>query len=803
MIGRIEEFFRGLRRRVGRTEWTLRRLRLPRSDAAGHEPGLLLIQIDGLARAQMERAMAKGRLPFLKSLLTREHYELGDFYPGLPSSTPAVQAELHYGVRCAVPAFSFLDRESHRIAAMFKPEWAKKIEADLSARSEGLLRGGSSWSNIYSGGATTEESHFCASSIGLGDMMRGGSGLAMASVILLNIPALLRLVGLLIAEFALSVWDLIAGVARGENWMKELKFVLARVFVCVGLREVITLGCELDLTRGSPVVHVNYLGYDEQAHRRGPDSKFAHWSLKGIDQSARRLFRASQRSTHRDYLVWIFSDHGQETSESFSDIVAGGLQNAVAACLEKLAQPVPLRTVAPRVHGTRADWAGGRRASRRLTAEAAASSGSGDHAAFSLATMGPVAHGYFPKTLRVDQRKELAAALIETGVPAIMFIDANDSVRWIQEDGCYTLPQEKDRLFPHPPPIRAEIAEDLIQLCRHRDAGDLVFLGWTRYRPTPATFAIERGAHAGPGVHETRGFTLLPTRTRMPERAGAHIRASDLRAAALHVLHREPLAPRLAGEHVHDGTRLRIMTYNVHGCRGMDGKTLPKRIARSIERFEPDIVALQEIDHGRPRSRHDDQSEIIAAELGMHVSFCPTLVTGTEEYGHAILSRMPMTVVHTAHLPTIEPNHRTKRSREPRAAQWIRVDLGGKALHLINTHLGLNRRERALQVRHLLGSEWIGSVPARDPIILCGDLNLTPHSPLYRQITARLIDTDGNRSPLRARRTFPAIHPISRLDYVFVSDDFRVDDFQVPRNHLTRVASDHLPVLVDLMLKDD
>jgi len=68
------------------------------------------MQIDGLSRAQFERALAANRMPFLKRLIQRERYEVHTFYPGMPSTTPAVQAELYYGVKSAVPAFSFFDR---------------------------------------------------------------------------------------------------------------------------------------------------------------------------------------------------------------------------------------------------------------------------------------------------------------------------------------------------------------------------------------------------------------------------------------------------------------------------------------------------------------------------------------------------------------------------------------------------------------------------------------------------------------------------------------------------------------------
>ena len=66
-----------------------------------------------------------------------------------------------------------------------------------------------------------------------------------------------------------------------------------------------------------PIIHLNFLGYDEQAHRRGPSSRFAHWTLKGIDDAVKRIWIAAHRSNRRDYDVWIFSDHGQADTKPY------------------------------------------------------------------------------------------------------------------------------------------------------------------------------------------------------------------------------------------------------------------------------------------------------------------------------------------------------------------------------------------------------------------------------------------------------------------------------------------------------
>src|SRR5690242_8516866 len=116
MFARLESYFHRLHRRLSRSEWAIRHLGLTPSEGTAEEPGLLLIQIDGLARKHLDRAIATGRMPFLKRLRQRNGYELHHFYPGLPTTTPAVQAELYYGIRAAVPAFCFMDRAQEALS---------------------------------------------------------------------------------------------------------------------------------------------------------------------------------------------------------------------------------------------------------------------------------------------------------------------------------------------------------------------------------------------------------------------------------------------------------------------------------------------------------------------------------------------------------------------------------------------------------------------------------------------------------------------------------------------------------------
>jgi endonuclease/exonuclease/phosphatase family metal-dependent hydrolase len=243
---------------------------------------------------------------------------------------------------------------------------------------------------------------------------------------------------------------------------------------------------------------------------------------------------------------------------------------------------------------------------------------------------------------------------------------------------------------------------------------------------------------------------------------------------------------------------LRIMTYNVHRCRGLDRRWSPARIAEVIAACEPDIVALQELDVRRARSGHIDQAEVIARHLAMDVHFFPALRVMEELYGDAILSRWPAKLKKADALPGFTQIRRL----EPRGALWSEIRVRGTPVQVINTHLGILGAERMMQVTALLGPNWLGHPDCAAPVLLAGDFNATPRSRAYRALVRLLRDAQRLRHK-RGRRnaaTFPTRYPTLALDHVFVSPNIDVLDTFAVRTPLARIASDHLPLLVELRL---
>ena len=240
--------------------------------------------------------------------------------------------------------------------------------------------------------------------------------------------------------------------------------------------------------------------------------------------------------------------------------------------------------------------------------------------------------------------------------------------------------------------------------------------------------------------------------------------------------------------------KLRVATYNVHGCVGMDRQRSEARIAEVIAQLLVDIVALQELDLSRKRSAGVDQTGMIAKRLGWHRHFHPAMRRGDEHYGHAVLSRYPLTFRRAAELPGRAPFF----CRENRAAIGIDVETNLGTVHIINTHLGLGWRERLLQAQLFTSAEWHAAIASDAPLILLGDFNSLPGSRPYRALTRYLRDVRELVRPTRPIRTFPTWFPALAVDHIFVNAALQPLTLTVHRSAIARIASDHFPLVAEL-----
>jgi len=796
MIYRFEMLLRNVRRWLSRSEWLVAFLRLPKSKETETAPGLVLIQIDGLSHTQFNRALDRGKLPCLNKLLRREGYGLHTLYSGLPSSTPSVQGELFYGVKGAVPAFSYMDRSSGRIFRMYEPSSAAVVEHRLEKKGEPLLKGGSAYCNIYTGGS--DNSNFSASSLGWGAILKKANPLALSFLFLFNAYSFMRAAVLLVIELFLALLDFVSGVIEGHDLFKELKFVPTRVGITILLRELITMGAKIDIARGMPIVHLNLIGYDEQAHRRGPSSKFAHWTLKGIDDAIARIRRAAKGSTCRDYDVWIYSDHGQEKTLSYTKQYGQSVGEAVADVFDLLENNhAHVETNNFRgIQSQRVRHLGGKKIQKLFRIHRGAEEKM-KKSLISVTAMGPLGMVYLSDEMVPAERHLMAKKLVDSAkVPLVLVVDEPDRLRAWNSEGEFVLPEQKEKVFGPDHPFLDEVTHDLIELSRHPDAGDFIICGW-RTHGTPYSFPIENGAHGGPGSEETKAFALLPGDTSLPERNHSYLRPMDLRRAALHFLGRSEIKTSTKPYRKTTAPRtLRIMTYNIHSCIGMDDKISPERIARVIAQCSPDIVALQELDVGRARTGHVDQADLIAQHLQMDYQFFPTVRIRKGLYGNAVLTHFPMRPVRADKLPGLPG----KPQLEPRGGLWVAIEADKTEIQFINTHLGLKLKERRVQAEALLGSGWLSHPNCRKPTILCGDFNALPSSSICRGFRTLLLDAQVELANHRPKKTLFGRFPFARIDHVFIDSSIEVIGIEVPNTELTRIASDHLPLIVEIRI---
>jgi endonuclease/exonuclease/phosphatase family metal-dependent hydrolase len=242
----------------------------------------------------------------------------------------------------------------------------------------------------------------------------------------------------------------------------------------------------------------------------------------------------------------------------------------------------------------------------------------------------------------------------------------------------------------------------------------------------------------------------------------------------------------------------RIVTYNVHRCVGNDRRLDVGRVADVLAGLAPDIVALQELDVGRRRTGGVDQAHEIAQRLDMACHFHAALTVEEERYGDAILTCFPERLMQVGPLPRYEPFP----ALEPRGALWVEVEIAGRPVQVINTHLGLVPREQQRQAAFLAGPAWLRHPNCEGPKILLGDFNATATSVVYRTFLGQLSAARTLARSKTPTATFPAPLPVLRIDHLFVSPEIRVSDVFAPFTPLTRAASDHLPLVMDFEVAD-
>jgi endonuclease/exonuclease/phosphatase family metal-dependent hydrolase len=233
----------------------------------------------------------------------------------------------------------------------------------------------------------------------------------------------------------------------------------------------------------------------------------------------------------------------------------------------------------------------------------------------------------------------------------------------------------------------------------------------------------------------------------------------------------------------------RVMTYNIHVGVGMDKKLDLKRIADVITHEQPDLVGLQEVDRGVKRTEGKDEIAELASMTRMDYAFAHNLDFQGGQYGVAILSRSLIRNI----------DHRmyeNKREIERRGMLRVEVDVGGKTLNFITTHLDYQYQDgREFETQQLLG--FLSAV--KGPIVVVGDFNDEPLGSAYGLMLTKFQDGWKDGHSREVGLSYPADKPVKRIDYIFYrsADGVRVKKAWV----VDSLASDHVPVVADLEFK--
>ena len=512
---------------------------MPNADGMSDEPtnagrssgGSLFLQIDGLGYEHLQLALERGVMPFLRSLLHQGVYRVQRWPCGLPGDTPSVQCALFYGRDDLIPGFSWFRKRDGRWMSCVNPLHLREITAKLDRGGcPGLLAGGTSYANVFSGGARrtflTTSALLSSGGIRLLDALRFLVLMAAARARLRSLFADAT------EEIVTDLADRLTALVLQRPRYRGGAFPLGRVGVNVVIRELAVAAARHDMAVGVPTTYINFGGYDLVGHNSGPRSWNALAALRGIDRAVARLFRAAA-SASRPYTVYVLSDHGM--TPSIPAAVAFG--EPLAAYVRRLVRDNGGPSTAPRPYlFQRLPYLNslklcledlethlGPRLARVAVALHQRLGGAPDGATFPpvvTTVTGSLAHVYLlerPDQLDLDEVSALQPDLVpgllrHPGVGLVVGQRGGDVVA-LGPRGSTTLTSPRrvhgeDPLAPFGDPEL--IAEQLRRLAAVGERGDLVVLGAYRGGQAVALEA-QLGCHGGLGGDQAYPFLLHPS----------------------------------------------------------------------------------------------------------------------------------------------------------------------------------------------------------------------------------------------------------------------------------------------------
>ena len=292
-------------------------------------PGIIFLEIDGLALPLLRTAMRDGSVPNMANWIADDGYRLAEWETDLSSQTGASQAGILLGSNEDIPAFRWVEKENGRMLVCSSPSDCAEIEARHATGSGLLVNGGASRGNLLSGEADdviltvsrTEAER--KANPGYRAFLANGFNVTRALVLFLW-------------EIGLEVSASVRANRRDvrPRGHRGGSYPLLRAVMCVIVRDLIVFGVLTDMMRGRPAVYATFSSYDEVAHHSGLMRADTLEALRKLDQQFGRL-AAARRYAPRPYEIVVLSDHGQTQGATFKQRNGYGLDELVERSLER------------------------------------------------------------------------------------------------------------------------------------------------------------------------------------------------------------------------------------------------------------------------------------------------------------------------------------------------------------------------------------------------------------------------------------------------------------------------------------
>ncbi|MGO9792974.1 MAG: alkaline phosphatase family protein, partial [Solirubrobacteraceae bacterium] len=296
-------------------------------------PGIIFLEIDGLALPVLQRAMRDGNTPELARWVERGSHQLAEWETDLSSQTGASQAGILLGSNDDIPAFRWAEKETGRLVSCSSPRDCAQLESRLATGSGLLVDDGASRGNLFSG----EAAAVILTVSRMSEEKRANPGYRAFLANGFNVARML----------VLFCWELaIERVAAIQQRRRDVRprgnrggrYPFIRAAVCVAVRDLISFGVLTDMMRGRPAIYATFSSYDEVAHHSGLERADTLEALRKLDQQLSRIDRA-RRFAPRPYELVVLSDHGQTQGATFKqrngydlhDLVERSLENATVA----------------------------------------------------------------------------------------------------------------------------------------------------------------------------------------------------------------------------------------------------------------------------------------------------------------------------------------------------------------------------------------------------------------------------------------------------------------------------------------